>query len=144
MLLAYAIIAAVNIELYLSWRNRRRRRLASCSRDGAGRHVPDSSRGLGWTHHVAQQRSDLAKAGDADQRDHQTAVLGGAYTANTERQRKYPTLDGRIEQTYAERSTAQLKNSLCTTRKIRAFRWATDRIGDKCGCCRIRLQWWAI
>lgn len=42
---------------------------------------------------------------------------------------KYPTLDGRIEQTYAKRSTAQLKNSLYDS-YIRAFRWATDRIGD--------------
>ena len=42
---------------------------------------------------------------------------------------KYPTLDGRIEATYAKRSTAQLKNSLYDS-YIRAFRWATDRIGD--------------
>jgi predicted helicase len=42
---------------------------------------------------------------------------------------KYPTLDGRIEATYAVRSTAQLKNSLYDS-YIRAFRWATDRIGD--------------
>ncbi|NDJ91926.1 type ISP restriction/modification enzyme [Mycolicibacter kumamotonensis] len=41
---------------------------------------------------------------------------------------KYPTLDGRVEQTYAKRSTAQLKNSLYDS-YIRAFRWATDRIG---------------
>lgn len=42
---------------------------------------------------------------------------------------KYPTLDGRIERTYAARSTAQLKNSLYDS-YIRAFRWATDRIDD--------------
>lgn len=42
---------------------------------------------------------------------------------------KYPTLDGRIESTYAAKSTAQLKNSLYDS-YIRAFRWATDRIGD--------------
>ncbi|OBY33195.1 DEAD/DEAH box helicase [Mycolicibacter kumamotonensis] len=42
---------------------------------------------------------------------------------------KYPTLDRRIEDTYAKRSTAQLKNSLYDS-YIRAFRWATDRIGD--------------
>ncbi len=43
---------------------------------------------------------------------------------------KYPTLDARIESTYAARSTAQLKNSLYDS-YIRAFRWATDRIGDE-------------
>lgn len=41
---------------------------------------------------------------------------------------KYPTLDGRIEDTYAKRSTATNKNSLYDS-YIRAFRWATDRIG---------------
>lgn len=40
---------------------------------------------------------------------------------------KYPTLDGRIEQTYAAKSTATNKNSLYDS-YIRAFRWATDRI----------------
>lgn len=42
---------------------------------------------------------------------------------------KYPTLDGRIECTYAAKSTATNKNSLYDS-YIRAFRWATDRIGD--------------
>jgi predicted helicase len=40
---------------------------------------------------------------------------------------KYPTLDRRIEATYAARSTAQLKSSLYDS-YLRAFRWATDRI----------------
>lgn len=42
---------------------------------------------------------------------------------------KYPTLDGRIEATYAARSTAQNKNSLYDS-YVRAIRWATDRIGN--------------
>ena len=42
---------------------------------------------------------------------------------------KYPHLDTRISETYAARSTAQLKNSLYDS-YLRAFRWATDRIGD--------------
>jgi predicted helicase len=42
---------------------------------------------------------------------------------------KYPTLDKRIEQTYAKLSTAQNKNSLYDS-YIRSFRWASDRIGD--------------
>lgn len=43
---------------------------------------------------------------------------------------KYPTLDGRIESTYAARSKATLKNSLYDS-YIRAIRWASDRVGDK-------------
>ncbi len=41
----------------------------------------------------------------------------------------YPTLDKRIADTYAKRSTATLKNSLYDS-YLRAFRWATDRVGD--------------
>ncbi|WP_156230292.1 DEAD/DEAH box helicase [Corynebacterium occultum] len=43
---------------------------------------------------------------------------------------KYPTLDKKIEETFAEKSTAQLKNSLYDS-YLRAFRWATDRIGNQ-------------
>ena len=43
---------------------------------------------------------------------------------------KYPSLDKRIAETYAEKSTAQLKNSLYDS-YLRAFRWAADRIGDQ-------------
>jgi len=42
---------------------------------------------------------------------------------------KYPTLDGRIEKTYAERSKGTNKNSLYDS-YYRAYRWATDRVGD--------------
>lgn len=42
----------------------------------------------------------------------------------------YPTLDGRIAETYAKRSTGTNKNSLYDS-YLRAFRWATDRIGDQ-------------
>lgn len=41
----------------------------------------------------------------------------------------YPTLDSRIADTFAKRSTATNKNSLYDS-YLRAFRWATDRIGD--------------
>jgi len=41
----------------------------------------------------------------------------------------YPTLDGRIGETYAARSSATLRNSLYDS-YIRAIRWASDRIGD--------------
>ena len=43
---------------------------------------------------------------------------------------KYPHLDARIGQTYATRSTGTNKNSLYDS-YLRAFRWATDRIGDQ-------------
>lgn len=43
---------------------------------------------------------------------------------------KYPTLDGRIEGTYAARSVSTNKNSLYDS-YLRAFRWATDRIDDQ-------------
>ena len=42
---------------------------------------------------------------------------------------KYPTLDRSIETTYAARSAATNKNSLYDS-YIRAFRWASNRIGD--------------
>lgn len=41
----------------------------------------------------------------------------------------YPKLDERIRRTYADRSSATLKNSLYDS-YIRAIRWASDRIGD--------------
>lgn len=43
---------------------------------------------------------------------------------------KYPSLDARIAETYTEKSTATNKNSLYDP-YLRAFRWATDRIGDQ-------------
>ncbi|KAA0962914.1 N-6 DNA methylase [Microbacterium sp. ANT_H45B] len=42
----------------------------------------------------------------------------------------YPTLDGRVRDTYAKRSTATLKYKLYDS-YIRAIRWASDRIGDE-------------
>ncbi|MDP2079338.1 MAG: DEAD/DEAH box helicase family protein [Thiobacillus sp.] len=41
----------------------------------------------------------------------------------------YPTLDGRIRDSYVSRSTAVNKNALYDS-YIRAIRWASDRIGD--------------
>jgi predicted helicase len=42
----------------------------------------------------------------------------------------YPTLDGRIAETYAKRSTATSQRTLYDS-YLRAFRWATDRIGEQ-------------
>jgi predicted helicase len=49
---------------------------------------------------------------------------------------KYPQLDGRIAETYAEHSSATNKNSLYDS-YIRAIRWASDRIGDKGIVCYV-------
>ena len=54
---------------------------------------------------------------------------------------KYRTLDGRIESTYAARTTATLKNSLYD-HYIRAFRWASDRIGDAGIVCFVSNGGW--
>lgn len=43
---------------------------------------------------------------------------------------KYPNLDERIRSTYADRSTAILKNSLYDS-YVRALHWASDRIADR-------------
>ncbi|MGV3115323.1 type ISP restriction/modification enzyme [Corynebacterium freneyi] len=43
---------------------------------------------------------------------------------------RYPTLDERISNTYVERSSAKVKHTLYDS-YLRAFRWATDRIGDQ-------------
>jgi predicted helicase len=55
----------------------------------------------------------------------------GQDSANDNNQNlKYPSLDKRIADTYAARSTAQNKNSLYDS-YIRAIRWASDRIKDR-------------
>jgi predicted helicase len=43
---------------------------------------------------------------------------------------KYPTVDARIEETYAARSSAVLQRNLYDS-YVRAIRWASDRIGDE-------------
>ncbi len=54
----------------------------------------------------------------------------GQTSANDNNQNvAYPYLDERIRSTYAERSTATLKNALYDS-YIRAIRWASDRIGN--------------
>ncbi|HIZ45683.1 MAG TPA: DEAD/DEAH box helicase family protein [Candidatus Olsenella pullistercoris] len=54
---------------------------------------------------------------------------------------KYPSLDARIEATYAAGSKAVLKNSLYD-HYIRAFRWASDRIGDSGIVCFVSNGGW--
>lgn len=84
---------------------------------------------------VAQRNADITvivgnppyRAGDKDNTGNQ----------NT----KYPGLDKRIEKTYAAGSTAVLKNSLYD-HYIRAFRWASDRIGDSGIVCFVSNGGW--
>lgn len=54
---------------------------------------------------------------------------------------KYPSLDSRISQTYSSASAATLKNSLYD-HYIRAFRWASDRIGDSGIVCFVSNGGW--
>lgn len=57
------------------------------------------------------------------------------------RNTKYPTLDGRIEATYVKNSDKVNKNSLYD-HYIRAFRWASDRIGDSGIVCFVSNGGW--
>lgn len=54
---------------------------------------------------------------------------------------KYKTLDGRIAETYAANTKASNKNSLYN-HYIRAFRWASDRIGDSGIVCFVSGGGW--
>lgn len=55
----------------------------------------------------------------------------GQDNANDDNQNdRYEELDGRIAETYAASTKATLKNSLYDS-YVRAYRWASDRIGDK-------------
>lgn len=66
----------------------------------------------------------------------------GQNNANDNNQNvKYPRLDGRIAATYADHSTATLKNSLYDS-YIRAFRWASDRIGTEGIICFVTNGAW--
>ncbi len=56
------------------------------------------------------------------------SVGQGSANDNNQNQ-KYPILDARVANSYAKQSTAILKNSLYDS-YIKAFRWASDRIGE--------------
>lgn len=53
----------------------------------------------------------------------------------------YPTLDGRIRDTYSAKTDATNKNSVMDS-YIRAFRWASDRIGDAGIVCYVSNAGW--
>ncbi|MDE0077012.1 MAG: N-6 DNA methylase [Caldilineaceae bacterium] len=56
--------------------------------------------------------------------------VGQVNENDNNKNRKYPTIDKRVQQTYAEDSTATNKNKLSDP-YVKAFRWASDRIGEE-------------
>lgn len=62
--------------------------------------------------------------------------VGQASENDANKNFKYQSLDEKIRQTYALHSTATLKTSLYDS-YIRAFRWASDRIGEKGVVCYV-------
>lgn len=67
--------------------------------------------------------------------------VGQASANDNNQNEKYPTLDGRIAQTYAAKTIATNKNSLYDS-YIRAFRWASDRIKEKGIVCFVSNGGW--
>ena len=56
--------------------------------------------------------------------------MGQINENDNNKNRKYPTMDKRIEETYVQDSTAQLKNKLYDP-YVKAFSWASKRIGKE-------------
>jgi predicted helicase len=132
VLLAY-YIAAINIEA------------AFHHQQGGGEYVPFDGIVLTDTFQLAEDNEQLEVVifGDNNERvqrqqaqDIRVIIGNPPYSAGQDSQndnnqnQKYPTLDRRIETTYAARSTATLKNSLYDS-YIRAIRWASDRIKNE-------------
>ena len=66
----------------------------------------------------------------------------GQKSANDNNQNdSYPTLDARIAATYAAKTDATNKNSLYDS-YVRAFRWASDRLGDQGVICYVSNAGW--
>ena len=56
--------------------------------------------------------------------------VGQVNENDNNKNRKYPTMDVRVKETYGKDSTATLKNKLSDP-YVKAVRWASDRIGDE-------------
>ena len=56
--------------------------------------------------------------------------VGQVNENDNNKNRKYPTMDARVKETYAKDSTATNKKAL-TDPYVKAIRWASDRIGDE-------------
>ncbi|UBI07641.1 DEAD/DEAH box helicase [Corynebacterium falsenii] len=142
MLLAY-YVAAVNIETTYNALMAERAQLADST--DSPEYVPFGGIALADTFQVYEEGDTLdldvfVENNEAIQRQMEApihVIVGnppysvGQTSGNDNNQNlKYPTLDQRIAETYAQKSTAQLKNSLYDS-YLRAFRWATNRIGDQ-------------
>ena len=56
--------------------------------------------------------------------------VGQVNENDNNKNRKYPTMDARVADTYAKDSTARNKNALADS-YVKAIRWASDRIGEE-------------
>ncbi len=56
--------------------------------------------------------------------------VGQVNENDNNKNRKYPTIDKRVQETYVKESTATLKNKLSDP-YVKAIRWASDRIGEE-------------
>ena len=56
--------------------------------------------------------------------------VGQVNESDNNKNRKYPTMDARVKETYVKDSTATLRNKLYDP-YVKAIRWASDRIGDE-------------
>lgn len=74
------------------------------------------------------ERADCQKARYPRHCGYPAPTVGQDDAGDNNQNLRYERLDGRIGATYAAHSTATNKNSLYNS-YIRAFRWASDRIG---------------
>ncbi|WP_284805862.1 DEAD/DEAH box helicase [Corynebacterium rhinophilum] len=141
MLLAY-YVSAVNIETTY---NALREEAAQRNDEPAPEYVPFTNIALADTFQVHEEGDipdlNIFRENNATIERQKNApinvVIGnppysaGQKSANDlNANQKYPSLDKRIADTYAAKSTAQRKGALYDS-YLRAFRWATDRIGDQ-------------
>lgn len=142
MLLAY-YVAAVNIETTYNALMAERAQLED--RADSPEYVPFGGIALADTFQVHEEGDTLdldvfVENNEAIQRQMEAPIhvivgnppysVGQTSANDNNANLKYPSLDQRIEETYAVKSSASNKNSLYDS-YLRAFRWATDRIGDQ-------------
>lgn len=142
MLLAY-YVAAVNIETTYNALIAERAQLDDSA--DSPEYVPFGGIALADTFQVYEEGDTLdldvfAENNEAIQRQMEAPIhvivgnppysVGQTSANDNNANLKYPSLDARIAETYAAKSTAANKNSLYDS-YLRAFRWATDRIGDQ-------------
>ena len=142
MLLAY-YVAAVNIETTYNALMAERAQLED--RADSPEYVPFEGIALADTFQVHEEGDTLdldvfVENNEAIQRQMEAPIhvivgnppysVGQTSANDLNANLKYPSLDARIAETYAAKSTAVNKNSLYDS-YLRAFRWATDRIGEQ-------------